>query len=102
MVEKVTVMWSRVVVSIVLAYPIGKATNSTLPQYFLRPAMRGGYLSVFFASSTSQPKSLQKPISTRMPVDCFLLKEVELGEGEFGGPLAFIRSGAVPYIAGGQ
>ena len=40
-VEKAAVRWSRVLVSVVPAWLIGKATNSTLPQYFLRAAMRG-------------------------------------------------------------
>jgi hypothetical protein len=43
-VEKAAVRWSRVLVSVVPAWPIGKAINSALPQYFLRAAMRGGVL----------------------------------------------------------
>jgi hypothetical protein len=42
-VEKAAVRWSRVLVSVVPASPTGKATNSTLPQYFLRAAIRGEY-----------------------------------------------------------
>ena len=38
-VEKVAVRWFMVLVSVVPAWPIGKATNSTLPQYFMRAAM---------------------------------------------------------------
>jgi hypothetical protein len=67
-VEKAAVRWSRILVSVVPAWPIGKATNSTLPRYFLRAAMRGEYFSVFLSNFTSQPRSFQKPISTRMRV----------------------------------
>ena len=87
-VEKAAVMWSRVLVSVVPAWPIGKAKNVTLPQYFLRAAMRRDYFSVFSSHLTSQPRSLQKPISTMMRVHCILLKEAGSGEGVFGTPLA--------------
>ncbi len=40
-VEKAAVRWSRVLVSVVSALPIGKTTNSTRPQYFLRAAIGG-------------------------------------------------------------
>jgi hypothetical protein len=40
-VEKAAVRWFRVLFSVVTAWPIGKATNSTLPQYLLRAMMRG-------------------------------------------------------------
>ena len=39
--EKAEVRWSRVLVSVVPAWPIGKAISSTLPHYLLRVAMRG-------------------------------------------------------------
>jgi len=39
-VDKAAVGCSSVFVRVVPACPIGKATNSTLPQYFLRAAMR--------------------------------------------------------------
>ena len=42
-VEKTAVMWSRVLISVVLAWSIGKATNSTRPHYSMRAAMRGVY-----------------------------------------------------------
>ena len=87
-VEKAAVRWSRVLVSVVPAWPLGKATNSTRPQYFLRTAIRGEHFSVFSSSLMSQPRSLQKPISTRMRVHYILLKEVGSGEGVFGTPLA--------------
>ncbi len=45
------------------------------------------------------PKSRQNPISMMMRVQSFLLKDVGSGEGESGTPLAYIRSGAVPYPA---
>ena len=38
---KAAVKWSRVLVSAVPACPMVMATNSTLPQYFLRAAMMG-------------------------------------------------------------
>jgi hypothetical protein len=40
-VEKAAVRCSRVLVSMVPAWPMGKAMNSTRPQYLLRAAMRG-------------------------------------------------------------
>jgi len=40
-VEKAAVRWTRVLVSVVPALTIGKATNSARPQYFLRAAIRG-------------------------------------------------------------
>ena len=48
----------------------------------------GGYFSVFLSNLTSQPRSLQNPISTMMRVQFFLSKEVKSGEGVFGTPLA--------------
>jgi hypothetical protein len=87
-VEKAAVRWSRVLVSVVIAWPIGTAINSTLPQYLLRAAMRGEYFSVFLSNLMSQPRSLQNPISTMMRVHCLLSKEVGSGEGVFGTPLA--------------
>ena len=41
-VEKAAVRCSRVLVSVVPAWPMGKALNSTRIQYFIRVAMRGG------------------------------------------------------------
>ncbi len=40
-VEKAAVRWTRVLESVVPAWPMGIATNSTLPQCFLRAATRG-------------------------------------------------------------
>ncbi len=97
--ENAAVRWSSVLVSVVPAWPMGTATNSTLPQYFLRVAMRGEYFSVFSSSLMSQPRSLQNPISMMMIVHYFLLKEVGSGEGVFGNPLAYTRSGVVPCPA---
>ena len=87
-VEKAAVRWSRVLMSVVPAWPMGTATNSTLPQYFLRAAMRGEYFSVFSSNLMSQPRSLHNPISMMMRVHCILLKEVGSGEGVFGTPHA--------------
>ena len=56
----------------------------------------GGVFLGFFSILISQAKSLHKPISTRMRVQCFLSNEVRSGEGESGTPLAYTRSGAVP------
>ena len=42
-VEKAAVRWSRVLVSVVPAWPIGKATNSIRPHSFLRATIRGKY-----------------------------------------------------------
>jgi hypothetical protein len=53
-------------------------------QYFLRATKRGEYSSFFFMS---KPKSMQKPISTRMRVQYLLLGEVDSGVGESGTPL---------------
>ena len=87
-VEKAVVSWWRVLVSVVPAWPMGKAMNSTLPQYRLRASSRGAYFEVFSSSFSTQPKSLQKPISMMMSVHCFLSKEVGSGEGKSGTPLA--------------
>ncbi len=87
-VEKAAVSCSRVLVSVVPAWPMGKAMNSTLPQYLQRAAMRGEYLSVFLSNLATQPRSLQKPISMMFRVQCYLSKEVGSGEGVFGMPLA--------------
>ena len=87
-VEKAAVRWSRVQVSVVLAWPIGKAINFTLPQYLLRSAMRGEYFSVFLLNLVSQPRSMKKLISTMMRVHFFLSKDVGSGEGVSGTPLA--------------
>jgi hypothetical protein len=48
----------------------------------------GGVFIVFFSILAKQPKSLQKPISRMMRVHVFLSKEVGLGEGVSGTPLA--------------
>ena len=87
-VEKAAVSWSRVMVSVVPAWPMEKAMNFTRPEYILRAAKRGEYFSVFFSSLMSQPRFLQKPISTMMRVHCFLSKEAGSGEGASGTPLA--------------
>ena len=86
-VEKAVVSWSRVLVSNVPVWPIEKAMSSTLPQYLLRAAIREAYFEVFSSSFSTQPKSVQKPISMMMSVHCFLSKEVGSGEGESGTPL---------------
>ncbi len=69
-VEKAAVRCSRVLVSVVPVWPMGKAMNSTRPQYLLRAAMRREYFSVFLSNLTSQPRSLHKPISTLIRVHC--------------------------------
>ena len=47
--EKAAVMWSRVLVSIEPAWPMGRAMNSKHLQYFLRASIRGGvFLALFF------------------------------------------------------
>jgi hypothetical protein len=48
MVEKAAVSWSRVLVSVVPAWRMGKEISSTRPQCHLRAAMMGKYFSVFF------------------------------------------------------
>jgi hypothetical protein len=67
-VEKAAVRWVRVAVRVVPACPMGKATNSTCPQCFLRAAMKGEYFLVSASSLVSHPKSRQKPISIIMKV----------------------------------
>ena len=42
-VEKAVTSWVNVLVSVIPAWPIGKAMNSTCPQCLLRAAMRGAY-----------------------------------------------------------
>jgi hypothetical protein len=46
-VEKAAVRWSRVLASVVPAWPIGKATNSTRPRCFLKTEMKGEYFLLF-------------------------------------------------------
>jgi hypothetical protein len=87
-VEKAVVSWWRVLVSVIPAWPMGKAMNSTLPQYRRRASSRGAYFEVFSSSFSMHPRSLQKPISMIMSVHCFLSKEVGFGDGESGTPLA--------------
>ncbi len=87
-VEKAGMRWFSVFMSVVPAWPMGTATNSTLPQYLLRAAMRGEYFWVFSSNLMSQPRSLHNPISMMMRVYCFLLKEVGSREGVSGTPLA--------------
>ena len=87
-VEKAAVSWSRVLVSVVSAWPMGKAMNSTRPHYLLRATKTGEYFSVFFSNFVSQLKSMHKPISTMMRMHCFMSKEVGSGEGLSGTPLA--------------
>jgi len=87
-VEKVAVKWYRVLVSVVPAWPMRKAMNFIRPKCLLRATVRGEYFWVFFSILMSQPRSLQKPISTMMRVHCFLSKELGSGEGAFRTPLA--------------
>jgi hypothetical protein len=87
MVEKAAVSCSKIFSAVVPACPMGKATNFTFSRSFLKAATRGVF-SVFFAILSSQPKSLHKPISTRLRVHFVLLNEVGSGEKESGPPLA--------------
>jgi hypothetical protein len=57
-VEKAAMSRSRVMVSVVPAWPMGKAMNSTHSHYLLRAAMREEYFLVFFSTLMSQPRSL--------------------------------------------
>jgi hypothetical protein len=88
MVEKAAVRGVRVAVRVVPACPMGKATNSTHSQCLLRAAMRGDYFLVLASIWFLQPRSLQKPISTIMRVQYFLLKDDGSGCGESGTHLA--------------
>jgi hypothetical protein len=87
-VEKTAVRWVRVAVRVVPACPMGKATNSTRPQFLLRAAMREEYFLVLASILVLQPKSLKKPISTTMRVHKLLLLDDGYGCGESGTPLA--------------
>jgi hypothetical protein len=98
-VENAALRCSRILVSVVPAWPMGKAMNSTRPQCLLRAAMRREYFSVFLSNLMSQPRSLQKLISTMMRVYYLMSKEVGSGEGASGTPLAYMRSGFVPCPA---
>jgi len=84
-VEKVAVRWSRVLVSVVPAWPMGKAMTSTRLQYLLRAAMRGEYFLVFLSNLTSQPRFLKKPISTMMGA-LFYVKGGRVGGGSVWDP----------------
>ncbi len=87
-VEKAAVSYSRVLVSVVPAWPMGKAMNSTLPQHLRRAAMKGEYFSVVLSNLAAQPRSLQKPISMMIRVHYFVSKQVGSGKGVSGTPLA--------------
>ena len=86
--EQAVVSWSRVLVRVVPAWPMGKAMSSTLPQYLRRAANRGAYFEVFSSRFSTHPESLQKPTSMMMRVHCFLSKADESGKGESGTHLA--------------
>jgi hypothetical protein len=79
---------SRVLASVVPAWPMGRAMNSTRPQCLLRAATRGEYFSVFFSILMSQPRFLNKPISTMTRVHYYLSTEVGSGEEASGTSLA--------------
>ena len=80
-VKKAAVRLFMVLVSVVPAWRIGKAINSTLPQYSLRAAIRGEYFSVFLSNLVSQPRSLQMPILSRMRMHCFFVEGGRVGRG---------------------
>jgi hypothetical protein len=96
-VEKAAVRWSRVLVSVVPACPMGMATNSNRPQYCLRAVTRGEYFSVFSVCFLSHPRSRENPTSMRMRVHVFLSKLVSPGSGVSGTTLAYMRYGDVPW-----
>jgi len=77
-VEEAAVRWSKVLVSVVPAWPIGKATNSTRPQYFLRAAIRGGGVLLGLL--------VEFDVATEVP------SEADLDEDE----------GALHYVEGGR
>jgi len=58
--ERAEVRLLRVFSEVVLASPMGMATNSAFLQCFLRAAIRWEYLSDFSAILASQPRSRQK------------------------------------------
>ena len=70
-VENAVVRWSRVLVSVVPACPMGMAKNFTLPRYCLRAATRGEYFSVFSACFLSHPRSRENPVSMSMRLHNF-------------------------------
>jgi len=57
-VEKAEVRWSRVLVSVVPAWPMGKAMSSTRPHCLPRAAIREKCFLVFFSILMSQPRPL--------------------------------------------
>ena len=61
-VENAAVRWSRVLMSVVLACPMGMATNSTRPQCCLRAATGGVYFSVFSVCFFSHPRSRESAV----------------------------------------
>ncbi len=56
-----------------------------------------GYFSVFSVCFLSHPRSRESPISMRMRVHVFFFMLVWPGSGVSGTPLAYMRSGAVPW-----
>ena len=66
----------------------GKSDDLHPSPIFPKGRDEGGVFSVFRASLSSHPKSLQKPILARMRIYRALLSEVGSGEEESGYPLA--------------
>ena len=96
--ENAAVRSSRVLVSVVPACPMGMARKSTLPNYFLRAATTSEYFLGFFACFLSHPRSRENPKSTaKMRVHDVLSKLVKPGSGVSGTPLAYMKSGVVPW-----
>ncbi len=59
--------------------------------------MREVYFSVFSVGILSHPRSRENPISMRMKVHNFLSTLVRPGCGVSETPMAYMRSGAVPW-----
>jgi hypothetical protein len=96
-VEKAAMRWSRVALSVVPAWPIEKATNSTRPQYLLRAEMRSKYFSFFI----DRKSGVASEVFAESDLDddggaWLLIKESWVGRGESGTPLVYIKSDAVP------
>ncbi len=80
--------------------PDGDGDEIHLPPIFLQGRNEGGgYFSIFFVCLLSHPKSRDNLFSMRTGVNDVLSKLVRPGSGVSGTPLAYMRSGDVPWPA---
>ena len=67
------------------AWPMGMQTNSTAPQWRRRAVISGSHLACFSSRFSTQPRSLQNPISMRSSAHSLRQTFVGGGLGKSGG-----------------